>query len=433
VTDDAIAVRRRTIGSVDVVGVDWDFGVRGGSFGEHDATTFATACADAASAGVPLVTRLRSGGTRLQEGMRALVGIPRAMLALDHLASAGLPHLAVVDHPTTGGVWVAIGSAADLRVGVRGATVGFSGARVVEAMTGVALPREANTAEAAARAGLLDAVVDTDDLDDWLAAALDALAPDDMPGGSRPAAVGPAPERSGWDQVRHSRAVRRPDGAALVRDLLERPVGLGGADGSVTAAIGRIHGRRACVVALAAPRATRVSVEGFRLLTRAARLAGRLDLALVTLVDTPGADPLPASEAAGIAGAIGEAMHAVLWCAAPTVTVVHGEGGSGGALAAAVTDVVGVTADGWFAALGPEGAAAALRCSPREAADLMAVTPHDLVACGFADGAAPTGPDLGGWLADAVDRLRAETPGERLAGRHRRWAGALPGSPRSAR
>src|SRR5437899_1600489 len=79
--------------------------------------------------------------------MRALVGIPRAMLALDDLAAAHVPHVTVVDHPTTGGVWVAIGAHADVRLGVAGATVGFSGPRVIEAMTGVAIGPGANTAE----------------------------------------------------------------------------------------------------------------------------------------------------------------------------------------------------------------------------------------------------------------------------------------------
>ncbi|MBC7373815.1 MAG: acetyl-CoA carboxylase subunit alpha/beta, partial [Frankiales bacterium] len=115
----------------------WDFRVFGGSFGEDDATTLVAAAAEAVRRRVPLITLVRSGGTRLQEGMAALVGIPRARLALLDLAAAGLPHLSVADAPTTGGVWISVASAADLRVAVEGATVGFAGPRVVEAVTGV--------------------------------------------------------------------------------------------------------------------------------------------------------------------------------------------------------------------------------------------------------------------------------------------------------
>jgi acyl-CoA carboxylase subunit beta len=324
-----------------------------------------------------------------------------------------------------------VGSTADLRVGVAGATVGFSGPRVIEAMTGVAVPRGTNTAESAADAGLLDAVVPHEGLATWLEHALVTLRPDD-PRPTQPAVPVMVPERSGWQQVAHSRAVARPSGADLVADLIDSPIGLCGADDSVRAVIGRVAGHRVVLVALAARRAGRVTPAGFRLLERAAALADRLDLALVVLVDTAGADPLPLSEQAGIAPTIAAALRAVLHCAAPTVAVVHGEGGSGGALAGAVTDVVTVTEHGWFAALGPEGAAAALRVSPEAAADEMGVGPRDLLASGFADALAPAdAATLHDWLGDRLDRLRGRPAADRQVRRLARWAAPLPGSPPS--
>ncbi|MBV9293120.1 MAG: acetyl-CoA carboxylase subunit alpha/beta, partial [Frankiales bacterium] len=162
---------------------------------------------------------------------------------------------------------------------------------------------------------------------------------------------------------------------------------------------------------------------------RVAELASRLDLALVTLVDTAGADPLPLSEQGGIAGAIAVAMDRVLSCPAPTVSVVHGEGGSGGALAVAVTDAVAVTEDAWFAPLGPEGAAATLRTTPQAAADLMGLAPRDLLASGFADALAPSDATaMREWLAAQLDQLRAAPTGDRLTARRERWSHALPGS-----
>src|SRR3954452_10567142 len=133
-TGAAISAVERSYAGVPTVTVEWDFGVRGGTFGEAEAELFQAACAQAARNRTPLVTVLRSGGTRLQEGMRALVGIPRAVLALAGVRAARVRHIAVAASPTPGGVWVAIGSVADQRVGVRGATVGFSGPRVIEAM-----------------------------------------------------------------------------------------------------------------------------------------------------------------------------------------------------------------------------------------------------------------------------------------------------------
>ena len=428
----AVWVGRGRIGRADVVVACWDFGHRGGSFGERDASAFAVACAEAAGTRRPLVSMIRSGGTRLQEGMRALVGIPRALLALELLADAGVPHVAVADNPTTGGVWVAIGSGADLRVGVAGATVGFSGPRAIEAMTGVAVPKVTYTAESAHEAGLLDAVVAPESLATWLENALVLLRPDD-PRPTPPPPPAAVPDRSGREQVATSRERDRLSGAELIDALLgtgdEAPVPVRGADDTVAATFGRISGHRVLVAALAAHRAGRAGPAGYALLERAAGLAGRLDAALVVLIDTAGADPLPVSEHAGIAGAIASAMAAVLRCPAPTVAVVHGEGGSGGALAGTVTDCVAVTELGWFAALGPEGAGATLRVDAGDAADLMGVTPRDLLASGFADALAPTEPTaLREWLSDRLDTLRA-TPGpERLSRRRSRWAGPLPGS-----
>lgn len=428
VAGEALRAGRARVADCDVVVAAWDFRVRGGSFGARDASVFVAACDEAARLRVPLLSLIRSGGTRLQEGMAALVGIPRTAIALDRLAAAGVAHLAVADQPTTGGVWVSVGATADLRVAVRGATVGFSGPRVVQAMTGSALPPEANTADDAARAGLVDDVVDPGRVESWLRRALGALAADDPLGITAPDPVS-APARTGWQQVRHSRTVDRPAGAVLVEDMLSHRVALHGADRTAAASLGRIAGRRVVATALAADRAGRVGVGGYALLARAAALADRLDLALVTLVDTAGADPLPASERGGIAAAIAHAMRAVLACRAPTVSVVHGEGGSGGALAAAVTDVVGVTPHGWFAALSPEGAAAALRRTPEDAADLMRLTPADLLGDGFADAAAPADPSaLTAWLAGRIDRLRAEPATDRLARRRERWSGGLPAS-----
>jgi acetyl-CoA carboxylase carboxyl transferase subunit beta len=412
------------------VALAWDFSVQGGSFGEDDATVLQQACAHAVRERVPLVTLVRTGGTRLQEGMAALVGIPRAVLALQSLAEAGLAHLSVADAPTTGGVWIAVVSGADVRVAVEHATVGFAGPRVVEALTGSLPGPDSHTAEAAYAAGLVDAVLPRDAVVGWLTAALRTLAPADHGAAVRPARSAGGPqahdrgEAGGWEQVLRSRA-RTAGGRALLQGLLTDLVPLRAPHGDETvfAALGRLEGRPVVGVALAAELGGRPTTDGYRLATRAYRLAGRLGLPVLSLVDTPGADPGPAAERDGIAPAMGEAMTALLGCSSPTVALVHGEGGSGGALAAGTADLVLVGPDAYFAPIGPEGATAALRRPKEERADRMRITPADLLALGFADAAG--GPeDLGG----AVDQLLAVPREERLAARRTRWAGPLPGA-----
>lgn len=410
------------IDGVEVVVAAWDFASHGGSFGEADADAFVAATEVARDRRLPLVTMLRSGGTRLTEGMRALVGIPRTTLALQRFRAAGLAHVSIADHPTTGGVWVSIGSHADVRIAVAGALLGFSGPRAVTAMTGRELVPGANTAQAAYDAGLVDAVVEPTEVGSMLGRALTTLTREQPTPMTVETAGRPVP-RDGWEQVQTSRTVDRPDGSQLLSDLLTNAVALRGADDSVAARVGLLAGRRVLGVALAAARNSMPTPAGFALLRRCAELAGALDLGFVVLIDTPGADPH--TEGDGLSAAISEAMTAVLDTSAPTVSLVHGEGGSGGALAGAVTDVVGVGPHGWFAALSPEGAAATLRIEPDAAARLMHVTPADLLAEGFADGFVPAGLEPA-WLATSLDRLRELSPAARTRMRHDRWSAALP-------
>ena len=415
------------------VALAWDFTVQGGSFGEDDATVLQKACEHAVREGVPVITLVRTGGTRLQEGMAALVGIPRALLALKSVAEAGLPHVSVADAPTTGGVWISVVSGADVRVAVEHATVGFAGPRVVEALTGSLPGPDSHTAEAAHAAGLVDAVLPRSEVTAWLTAALATLAPAAAPA-EWGAFVGepaldvptktPQSGGGGWEQVLRARA-RTAGGRALLEGLLTDRVPLQAryGDPTVVATLGRLDGRPVVGVALAAELSGRPTPDGYRLATRAYRLAGRLGLPVLSLVDTPGADPGPAAERDGIAPAMAEALDALLSCPSPTVALVHGEGGSGGALAAAACDVVLVGPDAYFAPIGPEGATAALRRPKQECADRMRITPADLLALGFADA-------LGGPadLSRAVSRLTGVPGVERVSKRRLRWSAPLPGN-----
>ena len=119
---------------------------------------------------------------------------------------------------------------------------------------------------------------------------------------------------------------------------------------------------------------------------------------------------------------MGEALDALLTCPTPTVALVHGEGGSGGALAAAAADLVLVTPDSYFAAIGPEGAEAALRRPKQECADRMRITPADLLALGVAD-ALVREPDA---VAAHLSELSDLPDAPRIARRRERWAAPTP-------
>ena len=122
--------------------------------------------------------------------------------------------------------------------------------------------------------------------------------------------------------------------------------------------------------------------------TRALEIAARLGLPVVTLVDTPGADPSPASENAGIASSIARLFETMLWVEVPVLSIVTGEGGSGGALAFAVGNRLVIYSDAIFSVIGPEAAATILwRDAERapEAAELQKLSAADLEELGIAD------------------------------------------------
>ena len=426
------------LSGINVVAAVWDFSVYGGSFGELDAGAFVEAAERAARYREPLVSFVRSGGVRLQEGMAALVGMPRAQLALRRLADAGVPHLAIADQPTTGGVFISVVTRADLRAAVRGATIGFAGPRVAEVVLGEPLPLGSHTAESAYDAGLVDALLSPEYVGDWLGRALAALRPADQNAtGLRNASFprtdrNPVAEEEGDAQVERARRPGRPSGSALLDRLVPDGVDLraDGGDTSVRAVVGALAGTPAVVVAVAAGRSGRPTPNGYRLVQRAARLAGSLGRVLVTLVDTPGAEPGAAAEAGGVAGAIADTMDALLACPAPTLAVVTGEGGSGGALAVSTADRVLVTPGSYFAALGPEAAAAALRTTPGATAKRLRLRPVDLLALGFADAQAPE-PDDEGFeivVAGHAADLATQDPAVRHRDRERRWSAPLPGT-----
>jgi acetyl-CoA carboxylase carboxyl transferase subunit beta len=164
--------------------------------------------------------------------------------------------------------------------------------------------------------------------------------------------------------------------------------------------------------------AGRPTPAAFRLAQRAVALAGRLGLPLVTLVDTPGADPSPAAEVDGVAAEIARTLAALAACPTPTVSVCVGEGGSGGALALSYTDRLLMCEHATFSVIAPEGAAAILERDATKAAEVawrLRLTSADMLDLGVVDEVIA---EDQGTLDRAVARaLEEAAPGER----DRRW------------
>ncbi len=174
-----------------------------------------------------------------------------------------------------------------------------------------------------------------------------------------------------------------------------------GEDPAVVAGLALLEERPVMVIGLQKGRDTKENLlrrfgmpnpEGYRKALRLMKLAERFRVPVVTLVDTPGAYPGLGAEERGQAEAIAVNLREMARLTTPVVTVVIGEGGSGGALAIAVADVVLMFENSVYSVISPEGCASILWRDGKkaaQAAEALKLTASDLTALGVVDGVIP--------------------------------------------
>jgi acetyl-CoA carboxylase carboxyl transferase subunit beta len=149
-----------------------DFAFMGGSMGSVVGERFARSCERAAEERGAVVSVSASGGARMQEGILALMQLPKTVAAVEELHEAGGVLLSVLAHPTTGGVTASFASLGDVILAEPGALTSFAGPRVVAQTTREKLPDDFGLAESNLRFGHVDAVVPRGELRRTLARLL---------------------------------------------------------------------------------------------------------------------------------------------------------------------------------------------------------------------------------------------------------------------
>lgn len=383
--------------------------------------------------------------------------------ALGELDAAGVLTVSVITDPTYGGVAASFATLADVVLAEPGARLGFAGPRVIAQTIRAELPADFQRAEALLGRGLIDAVVPRSGLRAALGRLLavadgpgDCADPGPDTGGlvTDPARL---PRRDPWQAVRAARDLSRPTTSDYVAHLVDgfqelRGDRLGGDSPAILAGVGRLDGVPVVVIGhekghdaagLARHDYGMATPAGYRKSARVLRLAAKLGLPVVTLVDTPGAHPGAAAEEQGQAVAIAENLRLLAGLPVPTVAVVTGEGGSGGALALAVADRLLVRAGAVLSVISPEGCAAILWRDPAAApaaAAALRLDARSLLELGVVDGVVPEpGPDPGdvhvaaealrAALSATLHGLLAEDPRARLERRRERLRAPVTGRP----
>ncbi|HET7760908.1 MAG TPA: carboxyl transferase domain-containing protein [Phycicoccus sp.] len=442
-TDEAVVTGEGRIHGHRVAVVVGEFRFLAGSIGRTAAERVTLAFERATRERLPLFAAPASGGTRMQEGTPAFVTMVKISAAVAAFKAARLPYITYLRHPTTGGVFASWGSLGHVTVAEPGATIGFLGARVFEALYGEPFPDGVQVSENLYANGLLDAVLPVEALPEIATRFLDLV------DGPRTASAAPEvpreqlPDLPAWESVTRSRRPERPGVRALLKlgatDVLPLfGTGAGEWDRSLFLALARFGGVT-CVVLGQDRRAERLEAplgpSGLRVARRGMRIATELDLPLVSVIDTAGAALSKEAEEGGLAGEIARSLAELVVLPVPTVCVLLGQGTGGGALALMPADRVVSAQHSWLSPLPPEGASAILhRTADRaaELADQQRVRSVDLLEAGIVDRVVAEHPDaadepeafclrIAQTIRHELGELAAMDADARLAVRHDRW------------
>ena len=360
---------------------------------------------------LPVVLFTSSGGARMQEGIVSLMQMAKTSAAIRKHSEAGLFYLPVLTDPTTGGVTASFAMLGDVILAEPGALIGFAGPRVIAQTIGQKLPEGFQRAEFLVEKGIIDGVVERQELKETVWKLLnihqDALKyihygdtqnVENLPeirNSCGKAAGCDKKELTAWERVEISRSKERPTTLSYVQQVFDDFLELHGDrafrdDGAVIGGIAMFGGQPVTVIGQQKGKNVKENIyrnfgmaspEGYRKALRLMKQAEKFGRPVVTFVDTPGAACGIEAEERGQGEAIARNLLEMSGIQTPMVSILIGEGGSGGALGLAVTDEVWMMENAKYSILSPEGFASILWKDgkrAKEASEVMKITAKDL-------------------------------------------------------
>ena len=403
---------------------------------------------------LPVVLFCCSGGARMQEGIVSLMQMAKTSAAFKRHSDAGLLYITVLTDPTTGGVTASFAMLGDIILAEPGALIGFAGPRVIEQTMKQKLPKGFQRAEFLLEHGFVDEIVKRQDMKTVLGQYLklhmtengcakagmaedhgqetveQSMAVQTVSCGTgtvddaaclkdrgidkkrhRKKTEKAATEMTAWDRVQLSRKKDRPVASTYIDRLFTDFHELHGDrvysdDAAVIGGIARFHGRPVTVVVQQKGRTTKENIsrnfgmpkpEGYRKALRLMKQAEKFHRPIFCIVDTPGAFCGMEAEERGQGEAIARNLYEMSSLKVPILTVVTAEGGSGGALAMAVSDEVWMLENATYSILSPEGFASILWKDAKradEAAAVMKLTAEDVKQSGIIEQVIPEPEEL---------------------------------------
>lgn len=371
---------------------------------------------------LPVILFACSGGARMQEGIVSLMQMAKTSAALKRHSDAGLLYISVLTDPTTGGITASFAMLGDIILAEPKALIGFAGPRVIEQTIGQKLPKGFQRSEFLLEHGFIDAIVERPELKNTLSCILklhDSTKRDNtvkegnrrqeystVSGMVRKDCVSHNHVAEAWDRVQISRMKDRPVGSDYIQALFTDFTEFHGDryfadDKAIIGGVARFHGIPVTVIAQAKGTNTKENIErnfgmpspdGYRKSLRLMKQAEKFGRPVICFVDTPGAFCGLEAEERGQGEAIARNIYEMSGLKVPVLSIVIGEGGSGGALAMATADEVWMLENSIYSILSPEGFASILwKDSSRaeEAAGVMKLTAGDLKELGIVEQVLP--------------------------------------------
>ncbi len=360
---------------------------------------------------LPVVLFTSSGGARMQEGIVSLMQMAKTSAAIRKHSEEGLFYLPVLTDPTTGGVTASFAMLGDVILAEPGALIGFAGPRVIAQTIGQKLPEGFQRAEFLVEKGMIDGVVERQELKETVWKLLkihqDSMQyihygktqnvenlPEIRSSRGKAGTDGKS-ELTAWERVEISRSKERPTTLSYVQQVFDDFLELHGDrafrdDGAVIGGIAMFGGQPVTVIGQQKGKNVKENIyrnfgmaspEGYRKALRLMKQAEKFGRPVVTFVDTPGAACGIEAEERGQGEAIARNLLEMSGIQTPMVSILIGEGGSGGALGLAVTDEVWMMENATYSILSPEGFASILWKDgkrAKEASEVMKITAKDL-------------------------------------------------------
>ena len=442
--DEAVITGKARIGENEVALMVMDGRFLMASMGEVVGEKIARGVERATKEKLPVIIFTCSGGARMQEGMTSLMQMAKTSAALKRHSDAGLLYITVLTDPTTGGVTASFAMLGDIILAEPKALIGFAGPRVIEQTIHKKLPKGFQRSEFLLKHGFIDKIVERKDMKTVLEQILtmhrlttkkseitkntgavseintdlntvnpsskreDVQAVSNKNAGkSRKQKLSLAQkkragEKTAWERVLTSREKNRPVGEDYIYGLFEEFIEFHGDrnfgdDAAICGGIAYFQGKPVTVIAQMKGKSTAENIarnfgmpepEGYRKALRLMKQAEKFHRPIICFVDTPGAFCGMEAEERGQGEAIARNLYEMSALKTPILSVLIGEGGSGGALAMAVADEVWILENAVYSILSPEGYAAILwkdGSQAARAAKAMKLTSYDLYKAGFVE------------------------------------------------